>query len=109
MAPQDLQTLREERIARNNAMLEQVVGAAKDAVGSEEAMQEAERAAAEQKRAERVQRIVEEAQLAGPRKSARASTVATRERISAAFRAGVPSMQAQLRTHASVECRSCAT
>jgi hypothetical protein len=76
--------LRKERMARNAAMLQTVVGAAHELASLVCTEQQGEEARRKKARSERNKRILEEARLAGPRKSCRVSSAVAREKIAAA-------------------------
>ena len=93
----DLLQERRDRIARNQQMLQGVVVAASEIEQEEARADAASERRAEARRAARQARILASTQAAGPRQtSKRASTVAAKQRIAAAFERGLPSCQCQL-------------
>jgi hypothetical protein len=85
MPASEVEKQRQERIARNAAMLEQVMGAAQDLAATVTGEEDDQAEEDQRRQEERKERYLRAAQLAGPRKSARASTAAARLKIAAAF------------------------
>ena len=80
--------LREERLRRNAAMLQQVMGAAEELADVAATEEQIQAEVAMRKAQERQKRFREEAARLGPRKSTRRSTQAAARKIAQAFQSG---------------------